>query len=101
MASSYREDPGAGRAIETLIGEMLDRVLPACAQDAQRYVPVLTGYLRNHIGWERIGAVGGMVYADARYAAAVEHGYVHARSGRHIAPQPYLRPAVMKHRSEL
>lgn len=101
MASRYTEDPGAGRAIETMIGEMLDRVLPACAKDAQRYVPILTGYLRSHIGWERIGAVGGMVYADAKYAAAVEKGYVHARSGKYIAAQPYLRPAVMKHREEL
>lgn len=101
MSSSYKEDPGAGRAIETLIGDMLDRVLPACAKDAQRYAPVLTGYLRNHIGWERIGSVGGMVYADARYAAAVEKGYVHARSGKFIPAQPYLRPAVLKHRDEL
>jgi hypothetical protein len=101
MAGSYTEDPGAGRAIETLIGEMLDRVLPACAKDAQRYAPVLTGYLRDHIGWERIGAVGGMVYADARHAAAVEAGYTHHRSGSHIAAQPYLRPAVMKNRPEL
>ena len=101
MATSYREDSGAGRAIETLIGEMLDRVLPACAKDAKRYAPVLTGYLRNHIGWEKIGKVGGMVYADAPYAAAVEKGYVHHHSGHHIKAQPYLRPAVMKNREEL
>jgi hypothetical protein len=42
-----------------------------------------------------------MIYADTAYAAAVEKGYIHHRSGSHVPAQPYLRPAVMKHRSEL
>lgn len=100
MASSYQEDPGAGRALATMVSDMIDEVLPAVASDAKRYVPILTSYLHNHIGYERIGP-GGIVYADAEYAAAVENGYIHAGSGSHIPAQPYLRPALYKHRSEL
>lgn len=100
MADRYIANPSAGREMATLIGQMMDKLLPAIAKDAKRYVPVLTGYLRDHIGHERIGP-GGIVYADAAYAAAVERGHVHHRSGTHVAAQPYLRPAVYKHRSEL
>lgn len=100
MAAAYRENPGAGRALEAMISDMIDEVLPAVAKDAKRYAPILTGYLHDHIGYERVGP-GGIVYADTEYAAAVENGYVHHGSGTHIAAQPYLRPAVYKHRSEL
>jgi hypothetical protein len=100
MADRYIANPNAGREMAALISDMIDKVLPAIAQDAKRYAPVLTGYLRNHIDHERVGD-GGIVYADAPYAAAVERGFVHARSGEHIKAQPYLRPAVYKHRSEL
>lgn len=84
-----------------LTSRMLDKVLPACEKDAKRYVPILSGYLRAHIGSKRTGPHSGIVYADAEYAAAVENGYVHARSGAHVRAQPYLRPAVMKHREDL
>jgi hypothetical protein len=100
MAAAYRENPSAGRALEAMISDMIDKVLPAVAKDAKRYAPVLTGYLRAKISYERVGP-GGIVYADTEYAAAVENGYVHHGSGTHIAAQPYLRPAVYKHRSEL
>lgn len=98
MTSPYKEDPGAAREIEILCSRTLDEVLPAIAKDAQRYVPVLTGYLRNHIGHHKLTKTHGQVYADAEYAAAVENGHINSRSGKHIPAQPYLRPAAYKNR---
>jgi hypothetical protein len=101
MADRYVENPAAGREIVALISDVIDQVLPAIATDAKRYAPVLSGYLRNHIGHEKIGPAGGIVYADAPYAAAQEEGFVHAHSGKHVPAQPYLRPALYKHRLEI
>lgn len=98
MASRYQEDPGAEREIVHLMGRLLDDVLPAIANDAKRYVPVLTGELRSKIGHEKLSDTHGRVYANTEYAAAVENGHVNARSGKHIPAQPYLRPAAYKHR---
>lgn len=98
MADAYREDPGAVSEIEQLCGKILDELLPAIAKDAQRYVPVLTGALRNHIGYDKLSPTHGRVYADMEYAAAVEAGHVNSRSGKHVPAQPYLRPAAYKNR---
>lgn len=100
MASKarYEEDPNAGAQIVKLCGNTLDKLLPAVARDAQRYVPVLSGYLRNHIGYDQTSPTRGRVYANADYAAAVERGWVHPKSGTHVPAQPYLRPALHKNR---
>lgn len=99
MATSYQEDPGARLEIERLSSGLLDRILDASTQDAKRYVPVLTGYLRDHIGSRKLTPTRGQVYADAEYAAAVEGGATNPRTGKHTPAQPYLRPAVMKNRN--
>lgn len=98
MATSYTEDPGAQGHIDKLAGSLLDRILAAVEPDAKRYVPVLTGNLRNHIGTRKLSPTHGQLFANEDYAAAIEKGFVHARSGRHIPAQPYLRPAVYKNR---
>lgn len=99
MAARYTEDPRAADHIVKMCGGMLDKILPEIEKDAKRYVPVLTGYLRNHIGHDKISPTHGRVYANAEYAAAIEKGFTHARSGQHIPAQPYLRPAAYKNRN--
>lgn len=99
MADRYAEDPGVQGNLDRLTGSLLDRVLDASEQDAKRYVPVLTGYLRNHIGTRKLTPTHGQLYADAEYAAAVENGHTNHRSGKRIPAQPYLRPAVYKNRN--
>lgn len=98
MAARYDEDPHAAQHIAKMCGGTLDQVLPLIAQDAKRYVPVLTGYLRNHIGWDKISDTHGRVFANAEYAAAIEAGFRH-RGGGHVPAQPYLRPAAYKNRN--
>jgi hypothetical protein len=97
-ASRYEEDPHAADEIVRLCGRTLDDVLPAIARDAQRYVPILTGYLRAHIGHDKVTPTHGRVYANTEYAAAVERGHTH-RNGGHVPGQPYLRPALYKNRN--
>lgn len=99
MATPYREDPRAVEHMRVLSERLLDKLLPDIANDAQRYAPVDTGYLRSHIGHDKLTPTHGRVYADAEYAAAVERGHINSRSGRHVPAQPYLRPAAFKHRS--
>ena len=100
MASSarYNEAGGAAAEIGKLCGKTLDQILPAIAKDAQRYVPILTGYLRAHIGHDKLTPTHGRVFANTEYAAAVERGHT-TRGGTHVPGQPYLRPAAYKHRS--
>lgn len=94
----YVEDPAASRQFAELNKETTLQLLLDIQEDAERYVPVLTGDLRNSIGHEQESDTSGIVYADEEYAAAVENGYVHHRSGDHIPAQPYLRPALYKQR---
>jgi hypothetical protein len=97
MASEYREDPNAQEHIERLFGKTLDELLPAIASDAKRLAPVDTGELRSKIDYEKLTPTHGRVFANTKYAAAVERGHV-TRSGSHVPAQPYLRPAVTKNR---
>lgn len=94
----YEEDRDAAREFLKLHGSLLDRLMPEIEADAKRYVPVLSGFLRTQIGYEVLSNTRARLFADTEYAAAVENGYVHWLSGRHIPAQPYLRPAVYKHR---
>lgn len=98
MADRYREDPQAQSHLDDMMGDLLGRILDASETDAKRLVPILTGELRSKIGSRKLSATHGQVYADTEYAAAVESGHINARSKRHIAAQPYLRPAVYKNR---
>lgn len=100
MASSarYDENPHAASEIVKLCGGTLDKMLPAIAKDAQRYAPILTGYLRAHIDHRKLSDTHGQVFANAEYAAAVERGHT-TRGGTHVPAQPYLRPAAYKNRN--
>ncbi len=62
--------------------------------EAQRLVPVHTGYLRSSI-YVRIQDWNAEVGAEAAYASAVEFG---ARYGR---AKPFLNPAVQAHLPDL
>jgi HK97 gp10 family phage protein len=74
-------------AIQSRIQEQLSRWAESVKVDAERLVPVRTGYLQSSIyaksqGWRvEVGA-------EAAYASAVEFGTSNMRA------QPYLNPAV-------
>lgn len=69
-------------------------------QTAKQLVPVRTGNLRDSIGLApgteggRTGTALVSVVATAPYAGYVEFGTVH------MAPRPYMRPALARHKGE-
>jgi HK97 gp10 family phage protein len=74
-------------AMQRHIQEQLSKWAEIVKTDAERRVPIRTGYLQSTIyaktlGWQiEVGA-------EAEYAAAVEFGTAYTRA------QPYLNPAV-------
>jgi HK97 gp10 family phage protein len=62
---------------------------------AQSIVPVLTGYLRSTIDWEKIGRFLYRFFASADYARHVEEGTIHQRA------QPYMMPALIRLKQRL
>ena len=74
-------------AMQNRVQQQLLEWAESVKADAERLVPVRTGYLQSTIfaksqGWQvEVGA-------EAAYAAAVEFGTLHARA------KPYLTPAV-------
>jgi HK97 gp10 family phage protein len=77
-------------AMQRRIEEQLAAWAQGVKMDAERLVPVRTGFLQSSIfakceGWQI------QVGAEAEYAAAVEFGTLNMRA------QPYLTPAVEAH----
>lgn len=85
-------DSAARAHIAAATDELLRRIAAAVAEDAQRFVPVDTGHLRESIHVEDPTGNTIRVRAGADYAAYVEQGT------RHMAAQPYLAPALFRQR---
>ncbi len=78
---------------DSFVGELTRGLAGRGAAHARYAVPVDTGALRESlqvVKTERGHAFG----SDLDYAAPVELGYRHAKTGRFIPPQPFLRPAA-------
>lgn len=93
-------DVNARHEIDDAINKMLLRVAHDIEADAQRFAPVDTGALRDGIHVE--GPTGNTVYVvasrdvpgdDPKVPVYVELGT------RHMAAQPYLRPALYRERN--
>ncbi len=81
-------DDGVERVVEKVAYDVL--------ADAQRRAPVRTGYLRNSGQVEPAeDRFSRYIHFRAGYAAYVEYGT------RRMRPQPYLTPAVERHRRTL
>jgi HK97 gp10 family phage protein len=70
----------------------VEAVVAKAAHDIEAHAkgraPVDTGFLRNSIGSQRVGDAHWRISARAHYAVYVESGT------RHMAAQPYMRPAA-------
>ena len=75
------------------------KVAEAIAEDAVRYVPVLSGELRASIRVERGSAVHRIWFGDV--AAGVDYHLYQEFGTSVMAAQPYIRPAVYQYRSAL
>jgi hypothetical protein len=86
---SWFVDKFRGAAIQSATSR-LNAVGAAIVEEARRLVPVDTGHLKSTIDYTyRQDTMTVQIHADAYYAIFVEYG------GRHTAPQPFLRPALM------
>lgn len=99
-------------ALKKLVrSKVKNQVVDAIARDARRYAPVDSGALRRSIAVSKAGTNSWRVTAGGgpvNYAVFVELGHevvyrsregrlVH--TGRHVPPQPFLRPALYQRRS--
>lgn len=82
-------------AVGKVVAEALETVAQRIWQDALRFVPVRTGYLRSSIYWLPIGEYSFAVGARAPYALYVEFGT------RRMAPRLFLTRAIQLHRDEV
>lgn len=73
--------------------DLLKRLGEEVAADAKAACPVRTGKLRESID-SRVDGESAVVFSDVPYAAYVEEGT------RHMAAEPYFRPALYKTRGE-
>lgn len=87
--------PEAETELERLKRDLLERVADSVSSDAQRFAPVRTGRLRASIEPGPVEGDTVRVWAHASYAGYVEMGT------RHMAAQPYLRPALYRRREGL
>lgn len=102
MSTEFRMTAGWERNIDSrTVRDGLDPLGADIVADAERYVPVDSGELKESLGYEVVDTAEGQlgvalyVYATAKHAAHVEMGTYK------MAPQPYLRPAVEKNRGGL
>ena len=87
--------PEAEAELERIKHQLLGRLADSVASDAARFAPVRTGRLRASIEPGDVEGDSVKVWARAPYAGYVEQGT------RHMAPQPYLRPALYRRREAL
>lgn len=71
---------------------LLERVSAEILADADALVPVDTGRLRQSLDREVVGDTARIGSVDVEYSIYVEEGT------RHMAAQPYLRPALYRQR---
>lgn len=88
--------------IKNALPEQIEIALEAVGLQAEGYAklkcPVDTGRLKNsitHATTKNEKAV--YVGTNVEYAPYVEMGHIDAKSGKHVAAQPYLAPAVTEH----
>jgi HK97 gp10 family phage protein len=74
------------------VDDALKRLAQAVLSDAKQLVPVRSGRLRNSLDAEVSDGEARVGSRDVEYASMVEEGT------RHMAAQPYLRPALFKKR---
>lgn len=111
MAGRAELDEGWQARVDAAAGTFLDtRLGPDIADDARRYAPERTGALRESIehhledGKLVVSAAGGD--GGREYAAWVELGHrvYHPSTGitgpEVVPPEPFLRPALLRERSE-
>lgn len=87
--------PEAKAELDRLKRDLLERVADSVSSDAARFAPVRTGHLRASIEPGPVEGDSVKVWARAPYAGYVEMGT------RHMAAQPYLRPALYRKREAL
>jgi HK97 gp10 family phage protein len=90
---TFKISPTLNRDLGTLAVPMLGRLALKVETEAKRLVPVKTGNLRRSITSAVSVAAGiptAAVAATAHYGGFVEVGTAF------MAPQPYLRPALVK-----
>lgn len=75
------------------LAAFMERIGTEVETDAKAGCPVLTGHLRESISHEVVGATV-RVGSNVNYAGYVEEGT------RHMHPQPYLRPALYRVRTQ-
>jgi HK97 gp10 family phage protein len=95
MSVRFEVEPGWQRHLDGPIAELLERLGSEIVEDAKDLAPVDTGHLRESIGHTVTGEGFEStltVEASADYAGYVELGT------RYMAPQPFLRPALYRHR---
>jgi hypothetical protein len=92
MAFSFVQ--GFKKQLDSRIDAMMTQMGQAGVEEARRLVPVLSGQLRDSIGYVyRQSDKTLQLYADMPYALAIEFG-----SRTHRA-QPFLRPALLSLRN--
>ena len=91
--------------VEKYTEESILQALEMIGLKAESYAkmkcPVDTGLLRNSIA-HAVGKGEYTVYVgtNVEYAPYVEMGHIQAGSGKHVAPQPYIKPAIVDHLDE-
>lgn len=94
-------DARARAHVDAAVQRMLVRVAAAIVRDAKRFVPVDTGRLRDGIkARPPIGKTVRIVSSRVDPAGGREGVPVYVELGtRHMAPQPYLKPALFRKRA--
>ena len=97
---------------QRLIGAASLEMAKVARHTARRLVPVRTGKLKRSIrvrrkvvkGPDGVRRRGAQLQAGARWASHAslqEYGFRHFRSGKMVKAQPYVRPALRKHRGRM
>jgi len=81
--------------LQAAVAAGIKAAVPYIVRDAQRRAPVRSGDLRPSIVARQAGPATWLIRAEAHYAHIVESG------GRHVAPRPFLRPALLAQRGTI
>ncbi len=89
--------PGMSRLRRVVDERVLRPVTDAVAEDAQRYVPVLSGDLLSTIHAEHLEGEGRVHCGDI--SRGIDYHLYQEFGTSKMAAQPYMRPALYKRRS--